>query len=166
MSSAHVQTPVGTVVVREATLADLPVIARFNLAMAAESEAKQLDPATVEAGVHRALTDPACGRYFVAEIDRVVVGQTMITMEWTDWRNGWFWWIQSVYVDPAFRGRGIFTAIYRHIRMLARATMTSRGLRLYVERDNAAAIRRYKQLGMREARYLLYEDLWTGAEGD
>ena len=93
--------------IRRAVAADLPIIVDFNCRLALESEHKTLDRAVLTPGVAAALTDEAKARYFVAEDEGRVVGQTMLTLEWSDWRNGWIWWIQSVYVHPDARRRGL-----------------------------------------------------------
>jgi ribosomal protein S18 acetylase RimI-like enzyme len=131
--------------------------------MALETEHKRLDPATVGKGVQTALGNPAHGRYFVAEIDGQVVGQLMITYEWSDWRNAVFWWIQSVYVLPEARRHGVFRALYDHVEALARATPGVCGLRLYVENDNMRAQKTYVGCGMANAGYLVMETDYSGA---
>lgn len=148
--------------VRCAAIGDLDVIVAFNTALAVESENKTLDPATVTAGVRRAIEDPGRSLYFVAELDAMVAGQTMVTLEWSDWRDGFFWWIQSVYVDRAFRRRGVFRALYEHIITLARQREDVCGVRLYVHRDNQRAIDTYGKLGMTLTEYLLCEEDWSG----
>ena len=141
--------------VRPATPADLPTVVAFNAALANETEGKRLDPATLAAGVAAALADPAKGHYAVAEEAGRVVGQCLVTLEWSDWRNGWFWWIQSVYVLPAARRGGVFRDLYRHLEAAAAARPDVIGLRLYVERDNARAQATYASLGMAEEPYNL-----------
>lgn len=128
--------------------------------MAEETEGKTLDPATADAGVRCGLKDPSRALYFMAEVDGVAVGQTMITPEWSDWRNGFFWWIQSVYVDPEFRRRGVFRALYEHIAGLAKQRDDVCGLRLYVHGSNEQAIETYHQLGMSQTEYRLFEKTW------
>ena len=110
------------------------------------------------AGVRAGLADEAKARYFVAEMDGRVVGQLMLTLEWSDWRNGEIWWIQSVYVHADHRRRGVFKAIYRHVESLAKQSGAV-GLRLYVEKHNAAAQSTYASLGMNMAEYLVMENL-------
>jgi GNAT superfamily N-acetyltransferase len=148
---------------RAATAGDLDFIVHGNTAMALETEHKILDPATVRSGVQAAFDDPARGRYFVAEIDGKVVGQLMITYEWSDWRNGVFWWIQSVYVEPAARRQGVFRALYGHVEGLARRMPRVCGLRLYVEKDNIRAQRTYLGCGMVDAGYVVMETDYSGA---
>jgi len=152
--------------VRDAEPADAGLLARWAQAMAWETEHKRLDEATVRAGVAAGIADDARARYFVAMQDAplaghetigVAVGTLMLTREWSDWRNGDWWWIQSVYVAPEHRRQGVFAALYRHVETLARATPEVIGLRLYVERANAAALRTYAALGMRDAGYEVYE---------
>ncbi len=143
--------------IRSARIEDADTICRFLLAMASESEHRALDPATVRRGLARVLLDPARSPYRVAVRDGRIVGQLMLTREWSDWQAGWYWWIQSVYVAPEFRGEGVFQALYRHVLEEARASGEVCGLRLYVERDNARAMRAYERLGMTLTPYVMYE---------
>lgn len=143
--------------IREAAATDRDWLADCAIAMALETEHRRLDPDTVRAGIAAGLADAAKARYFVAEHDDVAAGTLMLTGEWSDWRNGAWWWIQSVYVMPAHRRRGIYAALYRHLEALARAAPGVVGLRLYVEQDNAAAQRTYASLGMDDAGYRIYE---------
>jgi GNAT superfamily N-acetyltransferase len=146
--------------VRVARPGDAARLVRFNLALARETESRELDPAILGAGVERALADPERGRYFVAEMAGAAVGALLVTTEWSDWRNGWFWWIQSVYVEPRSRGRGVYSALHGHVRDAARSAGDVVGLRLYVERENARAQATYRRLGMTETGYRLYEELF------
>lgn len=148
-------------VIRSARPDDAAIIAEFNARLAQESEGKALDGATVRAGVERVLAEASLGRYFVAEIDGRVAGQMMITFEWSDWRNGMFWWVQSVYVVPEARRRGVFRAIFDHVHALARATPGVCGLRLYVEAGNAVAHQTYDRLGLLDAGYRVREIDWS-----
>ncbi|GAB3737272.1 GNAT family N-acetyltransferase [Luteimonas pelagia] len=159
--------------VRDAIAADVPLLARWAVAMADESEGRALDPATVSAGIAAAVADPVRGRVLVAmreapaagrELVALPAGTLMVTREWSDWRNGWWWWIQSVYVPPEHRRHGVFATLYRHVEAEARATPGVAGLRLYVERDNAAALSTYGALGMEDAGYALLERTF-GAQG-
>jgi len=143
--------------IRQATLSDAPVVAEFNLRLAEETERLRLNPEVVRAGVAAALSDPAKGIYFVGETEGAVVGQLMITYEWSDWRNGNFWWIQSVYVKPEFRGRGVFRALFKHLEGLARSNPEVAGLRLYMHTENHRARRTYEQLGMKHSDYEVFE---------
>jgi GNAT superfamily N-acetyltransferase len=151
------------ITVRAAIPADADHIARSNVAMALEAEQKRLDPVIAGAGVRAVFADAGRGRYFVAERDGRVVGQLMVTYEWSDWRNGAFWWIQSVYVDPSTRRGGVFRALYAHVERLARADAAVCGLRLYVDRDNHRAQETYRRCGMHDGGYLVMEVDYSGA---
>lgn len=145
--------------IADASFADASIIAEFNQQMAQETENKTLDTATINAGVERMITDSSLGRYLVArEETGRIVGCLGITYEWSDWRNGLFWWIQSVYVLPEARENGVFTAMYQQVRDLCQATDNACGIRLYVERDNDRAYRTYVRLGMVETEYRLMEE--------
>ncbi|QJW95988.1 GNAT family N-acetyltransferase [Frigoriglobus tundricola] len=146
-----------TLSVRRATPADEATLVMFNKAIAWETEHKRLDPAVLAAGVRAVLADPARGFYTVAERGGEVVGQMMITFEWSDWRNGWFWWVQSVYVHEDARRGGVFRALYRAIEQQAAADPSVIGLRLYFETDNARARATYRALGMTDTTYGLME---------
>lgn len=151
--------------VRAATAADAAVIAEFNRRLARETENKALDVQRLESGVRRLLANAALGRYFLAVApDGAVAGQIMHTEEWSDWRNGRFWWIQSVYVASEFRGAGVFSALYGHLRALAEHEPDVVGLRLYVERGNDRARRVYEKLGMRDTGYEVLEAGLDGKE--
>ena len=147
---------------RGGTPADGDVICEFNRRMALETEGKALDPVTLRAGVEAMLRDERKGRYFVCERDGQVIGQLGVTAEWSDWRNGFFWWIQSVYVASAARRQGVFRALYRHVEERARAEPDVLGLRLYVERDNRIAQATYEALGMSRTPYQVMEVSWPG----
>jgi len=143
--------------IREATSADEPVIAGFNLRLAQESEGLVLDEGCARAGVAALLQDRTKGIYYLAEAGGAVVGQTMITYEWSDWRNGNIWWIQSVYVKPEFRRAGVFRALYNHLHDLAEAQEDVCSLRLYVHAENTRACESYERLGMTRTRYEIFE---------
>ena len=145
--------------VRPATPADLRFIVSFNALLADETEGLQLDPATLEAGVAAVLEGSTAGRYWIAELDRQVVGQLLITFEWSDWRNRMVWWIQSVYVAPDARGRGVLRALYDAARREALAA-GSGGLRLYVDTTNIRAQAVYAALGMNGDHYRVFEDMF------
>ncbi len=149
-----------TIEIRPGRADDAATIAEFNVRMAQETEGRTLDRAILDTGVRAALADASKARYFVAEAgDGHVVGQLMITLEWSDWRNGEIWWIQSVYVHADYRGRGVFRKLYRHVAELAKQQGAA-GLRLYVERENAAAQTTYAQLGMTMTHYLVMEEMF------
>jgi GNAT superfamily N-acetyltransferase len=145
------------VTIRRATQADAPIIVHFNRRLAEESEGKNLDQAVLTAGVAAALADRHKALYFLAEEGSAVLGQLSVTTEWSDWRNGWLWWIQSVYVRADARRRGIFRALYEHVYQVARGDPEVIGLRLYVERDNHVAQQTYLRMGMEWANYLVLE---------
>ena len=155
-----------SIIVRSANASDLSILVEGNRMMAIESEGKQLDDAVLTRGVRRALEDPVRGRYLVAESDDRVVGQLMVTSEWSDWRDGWFWWIQSVYVAKDFRRKGVYRRLYEHLREEAQGTPGVCGLRLYVERENEPAIATYESLGMVDAGYRLYEIVWPSGANE
>jgi ribosomal protein S18 acetylase RimI-like enzyme len=146
-----------TLFIRQATLADAPVIVEFNRKLALESEGKSLDNDLLVPGVRQALADRHKAIYFLAEKDGLPVGQMAITYEWSDWRNGWFWWIQSVYVRADCRRQGVFRALYEHVQQAARADPAVIGLRLYVEEANRPAQHTYESLGMTRTGYFVLE---------
>lgn len=143
--------------VRSARGGDLERLVSFNRAMALETEGKDLPVDVLERGMGRVLADRLRGRYFVAELGGEVVGGLMLTLEWSDWRDGWFWWIQSVYVEPSNRRRGVYRALYEHVLDQARAEEDVCGVRLYVEESNEPARAVYERLGMTPTSYRLYE---------
>jgi ribosomal protein S18 acetylase RimI-like enzyme len=148
--------------VRAPIPADITVIAEYNRRLARETEHTELDPATVTAGVAAAVADPVGkGPYFLACDGADVVGQMQVTFEWSDWRNGWFWWIQSVYVRADYRGRGAFRTLYDHVRHKAREAGNVVGIRLYVERENRPAQETYRRLGMSEMPFFLMQELFS-----
>ncbi len=141
------------------TPVDAGAIAEFNCAMAAETEDRALDRALVDRGVRNLMDRPEYGFYLIAKrTDGTVVGSLMITYEWSDWRNGLFWWIQSVYVRPEHRQQGVYSRLHNHARDLARAAPEVCGLRLYVEAENDRAQFVYRSLGMHETSYGLFEE--------
>jgi ribosomal protein S18 acetylase RimI-like enzyme len=144
------------VVIREARPADAAAIAVFNIRLARETEDMKLNPSTVEQGVKAVLADPAKGRYFVAEVGGSVVACLMITHEWSDWRNGDMWWIQSVYVHADHRRKGLFKQLYDRVLEEARANEV-RAIRLYVERHNDRAKQTYAALGFGKTDYDVME---------
>jgi GNAT superfamily N-acetyltransferase len=144
-------------VIRAATPGDVEIVCTFNQMLAQETEGKVLDRALLHRGVASFLGDPSKGRYYLAESENQLVGQLAVTYEWSDWRAGYFWWLQSVYVRAEARRRGIFRALLRHLQDEARRTAGVIGIRLYVERDNAAAQAVYRQLGLADTNYLVME---------
>ena len=146
--------------VRDATPDDHAAIVEFSLGLALETEGKILEPAVLARGVTTALAEPDRLRFWLAVRDDRVVGQSAITREWSDWRNGWIWWLQSVYVASDARGQGVFRGIYGHIRLAAQSEGDVLGLRLYVEENNARAQATYRALGMEPGGYHVYEEMW------
>jgi GNAT superfamily N-acetyltransferase len=161
-------------IVRSAVPDDHTIIVEFNARLALESEGKTLDPSVLARGVAQALADPERLRYWVAQTAEndsgapgaagagIVIGQAAVTREWSDWRNGWVWWFQSVYVHPDHRRRGVFRALHHRIRSEALASADVIGLRLYVEDANRRAQETYTGLGMKPGGYHVYEELWPG----
>ncbi len=145
--------------IREATPGDARTIAAYNTRMAEETEGRTLDSGIIGPGVEALLKDPGKGRYWIAESNGSAVGQLMVTYEWSDWRNGDLWWIQSVYVHPDYRRKGVFSALYRHVESLAAAERGVCGLRLYVETGNHNARQTYAAMGMVEPGYLVMESV-------
>jgi GNAT superfamily N-acetyltransferase len=143
--------------IRKATITDWQAIADFQIAMALETENLNLDPPTVEKGVKAVFADPSKGIYFVAEREGLVIGSLMITFEWSDWRNGNVWWIQSVYVMPGFRRNGVFKKLYGYVKETVTKNDELRGLRLYADKSNNVAHKTYFSLGMNSEHYFMFE---------
>ena len=142
--------------IREASIKDIPILIKNNQALARETENIQLHSENLIAGVSNSLKREDC-HYFVAELNGKVVGQTMITYEWSDWRNGVMWWIQSVYVKPEHRKKGVFRSLFKHIEYLAKNDYNVKALRLYVMGNNLSGRITYKTLGMKDSGYIVYE---------
>ena len=149
-------TPMSPWILRAAVPDDAPAIVEANAAMAIETEGLALDRARLLRGVEALLRDPERGAYIVAEAGGRIVGQLMVTREWSDWRDGWFWWIQSVHVDPAWRRRGAYRALHEECLRRAREAGAC-GLRLYVDRSNQGAQATYAAMGMSRSHYDLFE---------
>lgn len=145
------------VLIREARRDDSAAIIDFQIAMALETEEVTLDRDIVTRGVAAVFDEPSHGRYFVAEADGRVIASLLITYEWSDWRNGIVWWIQSVYTIPEFRRRGVYAALYTKIRNFVDADPSIRGIRLYVDTRNVAAQQVYARLGMEGEHYKVFE---------
>ena len=150
-----------SITIRQAVIQDLPHLVRFNLEMALETEGRKLDAELLEAGVKGIFEDATRGFYLVAEIDGEITGSLMVTKEWSDWRNGDFWWIQSVYVLPEFRRQGVFRELYEEARGRAKNDEGVCGCRLYVETDNQSARQVYLKHGFLETGYLVFEDVFS-----
>ena len=147
------------IAVRNAREQDIDTLVRFNIAMAQETEDKILSPVKVRAGMRAVIRHPDHGFYLVAELEGQIAGSLLVTREWSDWRDGVFWWIQSVYVPPEFRKRGIYRALYDAVKALAKSSPEVCGFRLYVEKNNRAARSVYSKLGMSETEYRIYEEI-------
>jgi GNAT superfamily N-acetyltransferase len=150
------------VTIRDARPDDLDFIVAANNALARESEAIELDPALVRPGVEAVLGHRSLGRYFIADTGGARIGQMMLTFEWSDWRNGVFWWIQSVFVDPGHRGQGVFSLLFRHVMEEAGRNPEVCGLRLYVDRGNDRARAIYAHLGLHHSNYEVMERVFRG----
>ena len=142
--------------IREAEKTDIPILAQHNQALANETENIKLNNKIIFFGVSKALDREDC-HYFVAEFNGEVAGQLMITQEWSDWRNGVIWWIQSVYVRPEYRNKGVFRALFKHIEQLARNRADVKALRLYVMQNNQSGKSTYEAVGMENSQYIVYE---------
>ena len=141
---------------------DADFIVAANAALATETEGQTLDAALLTPGVQAVLGDPGLGRYYIAEIDGRAVGQLMTTFEWSDWRNGLFLWIQSVYVLPEHRSAGVFRALFGHLGGLAKKDARICGIRLYVDRSNGRAQQVYARQGMHLSNYGVMETVFRG----
>jgi len=148
--------------VRPAEQRDWPTLVENNRRMAEETEGVELDPATLESGIRGLLDDDSHGRYWVACDGDRVVGQVMHTREWSDWRNGQLWWLQSVYVLPEYRRQGVFRSLLETLRSEAEADPAVVGLRLYVDEQNESARGSYRNLGFEETGYVVMEQLFKG----
>ena len=143
--------------IRVARSTDLEFLVDGNARMAAETEDRELDREVLAEGIAALFADPAKGRYYVADDGEDPIGQMMVTREWSEWRCGWFWWIQSVYVVPESRDQGVFSKMYAYLLKTARRDPEVCGLRLYVDVRNHHAAAVYKTIGMKDAGYTVYE---------
>lgn len=149
--------------IRQATLQDLAVLTKFSAAMALETEHRHLDLSRLRRGTQAVIEQPERGQYYVADLrqdasaDTVTIGQLLITYEWSDWRNAQFWWIQSVYVDPAWRHQGVYRAMHGAVMTLAQSRTDVCGVRLYVEGDNTIAQEVYARVGLTTSSYRIFE---------
>lgn len=144
--------------VRKAIVEDADSLVDFNQKMALETEGKTLETAVLKGGVKAVFSDANKGFYVVAEEKGVIVGGLMVTFEWSDWRNKWFWWIQSVYIVPEARGKGVYRLLYDFVKAEAANDANVCGYRLYVERENVNAQRVYEKVGMKNSAYFMYEE--------
>ena len=143
--------------VRKAKNQDINSILEFQLAMAKETENTDLNPETVKNGVTAVLNDSNKGCYYVAEKEGKILGSLLTTFEWSDWRNGTILWIQSVYVVPEYRRKGVYSSLYSHVRQLVLQDNGLKGIRLYAEKSNLTAQKAYKKLGMNADHYITFE---------
>lgn len=143
--------------IRKAKIEDLKTMVKFNYNLAKQTEDKELDLEILTKGVNAMINDSTKGQYYVYEINNKVVGQIMYTYEWSDWRNGTFLWVQSVYVDEEYRRNGIFKSLYNHVKQICDSEDGIVGIRLYVEKENFNAKATYKSLGMSQCNYHMYE---------
>ena len=143
--------------IRKGTTNDLNCIVNFTLNLAKETESKELNKEVVKKGVLKILEGEIQGEYFVCEINGEIAGQIMILYEWSDWRNGYFIWIQSVYVDSKYRNKGVFKTMFDHIKDFCSSNSEFLGLRLYVDKNNKNAMEAYSKAGMYESNYKFYQ---------
>ena len=143
--------------IRNAKQKDIETIAKYNIKMALETENKYLDKEIITAGVSSIINDSSKGIYWVMEMDKIIIGQLMVTYEWSDWRNGMMWWIQSVYVPKEHRRKGVYSKMYNNLLELAQLDSECCGIRLYVEKENKKAQKTYEKLDMKKAGYEIME---------
>lgn len=144
------------IIITKGQIEDIESIAQFQVDMAMESEGTQLDKDTVTKGVSAAMADENKGLYYIARVDGKAVGSLMLTREWSDWNNGWYWWIQSVYVAPDYRRQGVYKSMYNAVCTDAKQQNVAQ-VRLYVDKTNTRGQKVYSSLGMQESHYLIYE---------
>ena len=145
-------------IITRGAVCDIESIVQFQADMAMESEGCVLDKEKVTKGVTSAILDDSKGVYWVAKFEKRPIGSLMLTREWSDWNNEWYWWIQSVYVGPLHRGKGVYRAMYERVKQMARNENVSQ-VRLYVDKTNNTAQHAYQHLGMTETHYLMYEEV-------
>lgn len=150
------------ILIRKGTFNDVNSIVEFNISIAKETENIELIPEVIHAGVEKLINNENLGYYLVAEVENKIAGSLMVTTEWSDWRNGQFWWIQSVYVDRNWRRKGIYRMLYEEVKRLAENNENVCGYRLYVEKENTTAQATYDNVGMTETHYKMYEELKPG----
>lgn len=146
------------ITIRYAEHKDADILARYAVSMAFETEKKHLNKDIVFKGIRQVLAFKELGFYLIAEIDGQPAGALMVTYEWSDWRNGLFYWIQSVYTDPIHRKKGIYRALHKKVRTIAQSKENVIGIRLYVEKENTGAISTYRSMGMEECDYRMFEE--------
>ena len=151
-------------IIRRELSQDAAELAAFNINMVHETEDVELIPEVIAAGVKAMIDNPQLGFYLMVELDNGIQASLMVTTEWSDWRNGMFWWIQSVYVRPQYRRQGLYRELYLRVKELAEQEPAVCGFRLYVERENTSAQGTYESLGMTETEYKMFEELRPGLE--
>jgi GNAT superfamily N-acetyltransferase len=148
-------------IIRPATPEDVDVLVEFSMAMALETEGRRLNPERLRLGILAVFESAARGFYLVAELRderrSTVIGQLLVTYEWSDWRNATFWWIQSLYVVPSHRRQGVYTRMHEFVLGQARARKDVCGVRLYVEEKNIIAQATYHRVGLARAPYCVFE---------
>lgn len=145
-------------IIQTANISDAPSIANFQVLMAMESEGTSIEYSQVLKGVSEAITDPNKGTYIIARSDEnEPIASLFVTREWSDWHGVWYWWIQSVYVNPAFRRQGVYKAMYNHVKSMAKDSNVTT-IRLYVDKTNATGLSTYRSIGMHESHYVIYEE--------
>jgi GNAT superfamily N-acetyltransferase len=144
-------------VIRKAKLEDLATLVNFNQALVQEARGEGLESQLLFQGVEAVLRDPNRGFYTVVEVENKTVAAALITFEWSDWRNAWFWWLQDVYVEPSYRQQGIFRSLYTHLKTQAQTAKVC-GLRLYVYKGNTRGQEVYQKLGMKPSNSLMFEE--------
>lgn len=142
---------------RKGNKADAATIASFQVEMAWETEALELDYDTVLKGVNKVLDEPNRGYYWLAEADNEVIASLLVLFEWSDWRNGDVLWIHSLFVKPAFRGKKVLKKMYEALKAVVNESEQYKGIRLYVEKTNVKAQKVYDAIGMTREHYDLYE---------
>ncbi len=152
------------ILIRKALPADANLISGFQVDMAMETENISLQPDVVREGVNAVILDPVKGCYYIAQVENTIAGCLLVTYEWSDWRNGWIFWIQSVYVLPAFRKSGVYKHLYNHIKQMVEQDPAVFGIRLYVDKTNSSAIKIYTRSGMNGNHYRLFE--WMSSNQD
>jgi ribosomal protein S18 acetylase RimI-like enzyme len=143
--------------IRKAVLEDLEILVDFQYKMALESENLELDRVVLTKGVKNAVIDPNKASVYVAQENGTIIGSLMITLEWSDWRNGWVWWIQSLYVLPEYRQKGVFKQMYNYLQEVVKGRDDVKGIRLYVDQSNFRAQKVYQAIGMCGEHYTTYE---------
>jgi GNAT superfamily N-acetyltransferase len=144
-------------VIRKAKNQDLATLVKFNQALVWEARGEELEPQVLTQGIQAVLSDSNRGFYTVVEVENEPIAAALVTFEWSDWRNAWFWWLQDVYVQPSYRQQGIFRSLYTHLKTQAQAAKVC-GLRLYVYKGNTRAQEVYQRMGMIPSNSIMFEE--------